>query len=85
MIDWTDEAWEQYLEWQDTDKKKLKKINSLIKDIQRNGPLQGTGKPEALKREGSYSRLIDDCDRLVYFYDETGRLCISSCKGHYDD
>ena len=63
----TDEAWEDYLYWQTTDKKNLKKINNLIKDIKRE-PFHGIGKPEALKYEfsGFWSRRITDEHRLVY-------------------
>ena len=46
---WSDEAWEDYLYWQTQDKKILKRINALIKDIERNGPLTGIGDSEALK------------------------------------
>ena len=46
---WSDEAWDDYLYWQNQDKKTLKRINNLIKDIERNGPLTGIGEPEALK------------------------------------
>ena len=46
---WSDDAWDDYLYWQTQDKKTLKRINLLIKDIERNGPLTGIGEPEALK------------------------------------
>ena len=46
---WTDDGWADYLYWQSQDKKTLKRINELIKDIERNGALNGIGKPEALK------------------------------------
>lgn len=46
---WSDRAWDEYLQWQLTDKKTLKKINNLVKDIERNGISEGTGKPEPLK------------------------------------
>lgn len=64
---WQDDAWEEYLYWQKQDKKTLKRINDLIKDIERNGNL-GIGKPEALKHElqGFWSRRIDEKNRLVY-------------------
>ena len=67
------------------DKKKLKKINSLIKDIQRN-TFEGIGKPEPLKDNlsGMWSRRIDDTNRIVY-YEENGIIYIVSCKGHYDN
>ena len=82
---WHEKAWEEYLEWQSEDKKTLKKINTLIKDIQRNGN-KGIGKPEPLKNEmdGWWSRRIDENNRLVYKI-STDNLIIASCKGHYDD
>lgn len=67
------------------DKKTLKKINELVKDIERNGVLCGIGKPEALKYRKAYSRRIDTTNRLVYDVDEHGNLWIISCKGHYED
>lgn len=81
-----DLAWEQYLYWQENDKSKLKKINKLIKDIERNGVLDGIGEPEALKYElhGLYSRRIDQEHRLVY--DVKGNeIRIASCKSHYKE
>jgi toxin YoeB len=77
------QAFKEYMEWQTEDRKTLKKINELIKDIQRNGLMQGTGKPEFLKYLKAYSRHIDDANRLVYSADENKTLCIISCKGHY--
>ncbi len=56
----TKEAFEQYLEWQQEDKKTLKRINSLMKDILANGLLKGIGKPEKLKNRPEYSRRIDE-------------------------
>lgn len=82
---WSETAWNEYEYWQTQDRKTLKKINSLLKDIERNGELNGTGKPEALKGElsGYCSRRIDECNRLVYrIKDET--LEIISCRGHYE-
>jgi toxin YoeB len=76
-------AFKEYLEWQTEDRKTLKKINDLIKDIQRNGLLQGTGKPEFLKYLKAYSRRIDDTNRLIYSVDENKNLHIIACKGHY--
>ena len=52
---WEDEAWEEYLYWDSQDKKTRKKINALIKDIQRNGAMKGIGKPEPLKHRPGYS------------------------------
>ena len=80
---WEDEAWEDYIAWQAEDKKTLKRINALIKDIERNGAMNGIGKPERLKYGVGYSRRIDDANRLVYDIDEQGYLYIKSCKGHY--
>ncbi|HCC38118.1 MAG TPA: Txe/YoeB family addiction module toxin [Treponema sp.] len=76
-------AFTEYLEWQKEDRKTLNKINELIKDIQRNGLLQGIGKPEFLKHIKAYSRRIDDTNRLIYSSDETQNLYIIACKGHY--
>ena len=80
---WSDKSWEDYVSWQSTDKKVLKKINSLIKDIKRN-PFEGIGKPEPLKYElaGCWSRRITDEHRLVYEIDD-GKINIISCKYHY--
>lgn len=83
MISWFDEAWEDYLYWQNQDKKTLKRINALIKDILRN-PFEGIGKPEPLKYNmtGYWSRRIDDTNRIVYRY-ENDTLYIISCRYHY--
>lgn len=82
---WTDQGWDDYLYWQQQDKRTLKKINGLILDIERNGVAQGIGKPEALKGElqGFYSRRIDEQHRLVYNLSPDGSLCIIACRGHY--
>ena len=77
------DAFKEYMEWQIKDRKTLKKINDLIIDIQRNGLLKGTGKPEILKHLKAYSRRIDDTNRLIYDTDEKQNLRIISCKGHY--
>ena len=83
---WSDEAWDDYLYWQTEDRKTLKRINQLIKDIERNGPLIGIGEPEALKGnlQGYCSRRINGKDRLVYKV-EDGRILISQCRGHCDN
>jgi len=80
----TDIAWEDYLYWQTTDKKILKKINELIKDIDRNGN-DGIGKPEPLKHEleGLWSRRISPTHRLVYKITDE-KIYILQCRGHYD-
>lgn len=82
---WEERAWSEYCFWQTQDKKTLKKINELIKDIQRNS-FEGIGKPEPLKGNfsGWWSRRINDCDRLVY-KEKDGAIIIASCKGHYND
>lgn len=77
-------SWKQYTDFQNEDKKTLKKINALIKDIERNGALKGIGKPEALKYRKAYSRRIDEANRLVYVI-ENDNLIIIACKGHYED
>jgi toxin YoeB len=83
---WSDDAWEDYLYWQGQDKKTIKRINALIKDIDRNGPINGIGNPEALRGDlqGFYSRRINEKDRLVYKMQE-GRLFILQCREHYGD
>ena len=81
---WADEAWEEYLYWQGQDKKTLKRINSLIKSIERDGVCQGIGKPESLKYRKGYSRRIDDQNRLVYDVVD-GKIYSASCKGHYEE
>jgi toxin YoeB len=82
---WSDDAWEDYLYWQEQDKKTLKRINRLLKDIDRNGN-DGMGKPEPLKYEyqGCWSRRIDSVNRLIYRI-ESGCLEILQCRSHYDD
>ncbi len=82
---WEDKAWKEYCQWQVLNKKKLKKINSLIKEIQRT-PFVGLGKPEPLKNnyKGWWSRRIDDEHRLVYKIKD-GNIIIASCRNHYDD
>lgn len=79
------EAWEEYVYWQTQDRKTLKRINNLIADIKRNGPVQGIGKPEPLKHRPGYSRRIDEANRLVYDIDELQNIRIIACKGHYID
>ena len=82
---WSDIAWDEYLYWQMMDKKTVKKINTLIKDIECNGLSTGIGKPEPLKYRKDWSRRIDLEHRLIYNQDENGNLLIISCKGHYED
>lgn len=82
---WDERAWEEYLYWQTQDKKTLKRINLLIKDIQRNC-YSGIGKPEALKNDmnGWWSRRIDEHNRITY-KEKDGAIIIAACKGHYED
>ena len=80
---WTDDAWDDYLWWQRHDRKMLKRINQLIKDVERD-PFNGIGKPEPLRGElsGMWSRRISQEDRLVYEVAD-GQLIIYSAKDHY--
>ena len=82
---WEDRAWNDYMYWQTQDKKALKRINAIIKDIQRN-TFEGIGKPEPLKGNlsGYWSRRIDETNRITY-YEQDGIIYIVSCRGHYDD
>ena len=84
-ITFTERAFAEYLYWQSQDKKTLKRINALIKDILRS-PYQGIGKPEPLRENlsGWWSRRIDDTHRIVY-KEQDGNIIIASCFGHYDD
>jgi len=84
LITWDSEAWSDYVDWQSQDKKTMKRINALIKDIIRNGVLDGIGTPEALKYDlsGWYSRRIDEKNRLVYKIVDNN-LKIAQCKEHY--
>ncbi|GEQ23277.1 Txe/YoeB family addiction module toxin [Clostridium butyricum] len=82
---WSDQAWEDYLYWQTQDKKTLKRINQIIKDIERN-KFEGIGKPEPLKGDysGFWSRRIDDKNRFVYKVDDNS-IKIAQCRTHYGD
>ena len=83
ILSWAEKAWEDYLFWQQTDKKTLKRINTLIKDIKRNS-FAGLGDPEPLKYNwsGYWSRRIDREHRLVYkVTDET--IIVVQCRYHY--
>ena len=74
-ITFAEDGWSEYLYWQTQDKKIVKKINQLLQSIERDGAMQGIGKPEPLKygKSGSFSRRIDD------------QIIAKSCKGHYND
>ena len=81
---WNNEAWEEYVQWQKQDKKMVKKINEIIKDIKRNGN-EGIGNPEPLKHElsGYWSRRITDKHRFIYKLTETG-IVVIACANHYE-
>ena len=85
IIQWDIDAWNDYVYWQTQDRKTLKRINLLIKDISRS-PFDGLGKPEPLKGilTGFWNRRIDEENRLVYVVEEKVIILIS-CRGHYED
>ncbi len=78
-------AWKDYLYWQTQDRKTLKRINQILRDIERNGH-DGIGKPEPLRGNfsGFHSRRIDDANRIVYQLAEDS-VEIIQCRGHYDE
>ena len=82
-IKFSDIAWSQYVFWQGQDRKTLKRINDLLKDIQRD-PFNGVGKPEPLKHQlaGFWSRRIDETHRLVYAI-EGDTVLVALCRDHY--
>lgn len=81
---WDEQAWDEYVGWQRDDKRILKRINDLIKDITRNGN-EGIGKPEPLKHgfSGYWSRRITDEHRLVY-RTAGDEVRIAQCRYHYE-
>ncbi len=83
---WSDGAWEEYIEWQAKDKKVLKRINLLLKDIDRNG-YECIGNPEPLRGNlsGYWSVRIDSKNRIVFSIDEAGNLIILQCGSHYKE
>lgn len=82
-VSFTENAWEDYIYWQKVDKKIVKRINELLKDIKRN-PFEGLGKPELLKYDlaGTWSRRITEEHRLVYQV-EGDNLIVFTCRYHY--
>ena len=80
----SENAWQDFMEWVREDRKIARKINELLKDIERNGH-EGIGKPELLRNElaGYWSRRITQKDRLIYTFDEKN-IYIAACKGHYE-
>ena len=83
ILSWAGKAWDDYLYWQTTDKKRLKRINALIKDIERQ-PFDGLGNPEPLRHNwtGYWSRRIDREHRLVYKITKK-TIVIVQCRYHY--
>jgi toxin YoeB len=84
---WSEEGWEDYLHWQETDRSVLRRVNALIAEIARQ-PFDGIGTPEPLRRElaGWWSRRITREHRLVYRILGTGRdqcIEITACRYHY--
>lgn len=79
----TDESWADYIFWQENDKRFIKRINELIKEIERT-PFTGIGRPEPLKHHlsGYWSRRINEEHRLIYRVEED-RMIILSCRYHY--
>lgn len=83
ILSWAEKAWEDYLYWQATDKKMIKRVNALIKDILRH-PFDGIGDPEPLKHHwsGYWSRRMDKEHRIVYKATDEA-LYIVQCRYHY--
>ena len=83
ILSWAEKAWDDYLYWQTTDKKTLKRINRLIREIKRN-PFEGIGDPEPLRHNwsGYWSRRIDREHRIVYKVADEN-LIVVQCRYHY--
>lgn len=81
---WHENAWQEYCEWQLEDRKTLKRINELLRDVCRN-PFSGIGKPEPLKENlsGYWSRRIDQKNRLVYKQLDDNTIVVIQCRNHY--
>ncbi len=86
QITFAEDGWSQYLYWQSQDKKTVKRINQLLQSVERDGAMQGIGKPELLRygKAGLYSRRIDEVNRLIYEI-SGNQIIVKSCKGHYED
>lgn len=82
-LTFTPDAWDDYLYWQSQDKKTLKRVNQLLRDVSRE-PFTGIGKPEPLRENlaGYWSRRIDDTQRLVYAVEEQA-IIVVACRYHY--
>ena len=85
LLAWEDAAWNDYLWWQDQDRKTLRRINKIINEIRRE-PFGGIAKPEKLRGNlsGFLSRRIDDKNRIIYRVTEN-EIIMTFCKGHYGD
>ena len=83
-ITFPSDAWADYLYWRSEDKKTLKRINNLLKELQRDGAVQGLGKAEVLRNVKGMSKRIDEKNRLTYLV-ENENVIILSCRGHYED
>lgn len=83
-IAFTNKAWKEYCDWQKEDKRTLKRINTILADIQRDN-FEGIGKPEPLKNNysGYWSRRIDEANRIIYRINNN-QIEIIQCKGHYE-
>ncbi len=83
IISWAEKAWEDYLYWQSIDRKTLKRINTLLREISRK-PFEGIGDPEPLKHQwsGYWSRRIDREHRLVYKV-TAENIIVVQCRYHY--
>ena len=83
-LQWTPDGWADYVYWQTEDRKTLRRINKLSKDMLRT-PFQGIGKPEPLRYDLSeyWSRRIDDANRIVYTV-KGDVLIIVQCRTHYE-
>ncbi|MFJ9125765.1 Txe/YoeB family addiction module toxin [Streptomyces sp. NPDC102340] len=81
---WDEDGWADYIWWQAQDRKVVKRINTLLQDIARNGAAEGIGKPEPLKHgfQGYWSRRITDEHRLIYKVVED-EIRIALCRYHY--
>lgn len=82
---WDESAWADYLWWPAQDRKILKRINQLLRDVQRGGH-EGLGKPEPLRHSltGYWSRRITAEHRLVYRIDDAGNILVAACRYHYE-
>lgn len=83
-ITFSADAWADYLYWQSEDRKTLRRINSLLQELQREGAIQGIRKAERLRNIKAMSKRIDKTYRLVYVVQDEA-VIVLSCRGHYED